>query len=243
MSTDLAEKEREFIAALAEDTGRDLAGWMAAIGETGLRQRNDIIDWLRHQGFQFQWASWLERIHHNDGRLIYADTGNQPRTASRQPSPRDSGRDSGRYPARDAGDEPPARARPFRDLKPQPPPAAPTQPPVIGDPIQHLLSDAKGLRPLAEHVLREVGRAVPTTEFAATATFVMMSAPTPFAALHAGPKKLRLYANFGPAGVNRSIPAEPANKSAPPFREMLVLDDVRNVDEDFQRLIRAAAAR
>jgi len=85
--------------------------------------------------------------------------------------------------------------------------------------------------------------AVPATEFAATATFVMMSAPNPFAALHAGPKKLRLYANFGPAGVNRSKPAEPANKSAPPFREMLVLDDVRNVDEDFQRLIRAAAAR
>lgn len=237
MSTDLAEKEREFIAALAEDTGRDLAGWMTAIGETGLTQRNDIIDWLRHQGFQFQWASWLERIHHNDGRLIYADTGGQMRTASRQPSPRDVGRD--------ATEEPPARARPFRDWKPQPPPppVAPTPPPVIGDPIQNLLSDAKGLRPLAEHVLREVGRAVPATEFAATATFVMMSAPIPFAALHAGPKKLRLYANFGPAGVNRSIPAEPANKSAPPFREMLVLDDVRNVDEDFQRLIRAAAAR
>jgi hypothetical protein len=235
MSTDLAEKEREFIAGLTEDTGRNLAGWMAAIGETGLTQRNDIIDWLRHQGFQFAWASWLERIHHNDGRLIYADTGNQMRTASRQPSPRDAGRD--------AGEEPPARARPFRDWKPQPPPAAPTAAPAIGDPIQHLLSEAKGLRPLAEHVLREIGRAVPATEFAATATFVMMSAPTPFAALHAGPKKLRLYANFGPAGVNRSKPAEPANKSAPPFREMLVLDDVRNVDEDFQRLIRAAAAR
>lgn len=234
MSTDLAEKEREFIAGLAEDTGRDLAGWMAAIAETGLTQRNDIIDWLRHQGFQFAWASWLERIHHNAGRLIYADTPDLMRTSSRQTLARDPGRNPTGYPS----DEPPARERPSRDGKPQPPAAS-----TIGDPIQHLLSEAKGLRPLAEHVLREVSRAVPATEYVATAPFVMMSAPNPFAALHAGPKKLRLYANFGPAGVNRSKPAEPANKSAPPFREMLVLDDVRSVDEDFQRLIRAAAAR
>ncbi|MBS0269055.1 MAG: hypothetical protein JSS54_08750 [Proteobacteria bacterium] len=233
MSSDLAEKEREFIAGLAEDTGRDLAGWMAAITETGLSQRNDIIDWLRHQGFQFAWASWLERIHHNDGRLIYANDADRAPAPNRRPSPRET------------GDEPPARARPFREWRPQPPPPpAPTPVAAISsNHIQHLLSEAKGLRPLAEHVLREVGRAVPGTEFAATAIFVMMSAPAPFAALHAGPKKLRLYANFGAAGAKRSKPAEPANKSAPPFREMLVLDDVRELDEDFQRLIRAAAAR
>lgn len=235
MSSDLAEKEREFIAGLAEDTGRDLAGWMAAIAETGLSQRNDIIDWLRHQGFQFAWASWLERIHHNDGRLIYANDADRATAPNRRPSPREP------------SDEPPARARPFREWRPQPPPspASATAPAaaISGDPIQHLLSEAKGLRPLAEHVLREIGRAVPGTEFAATAIFVMMSAPNPFAALHAGPKKLRLYANFGPAGAKRSKPAEPANKTAPPFREMLLLDDVRELDEDFQRLIRAAAAR
>jgi hypothetical protein len=231
MSTDYAEKERDFVAGLAEDTGRDLAGWMAAIAQTRLTQRNDIIDWLRHQGFQFAWASWLERIHHNGGRLIYAEAGDQPRTSSRQPL------------VRDASDEPPARERPSREWKPAPPTAPTIAAPTTGDPIQHLLSEAKGLRPLAEHVLREIGRAVPATEFAATSPFVMMSAPTPFAALHAGPRKLRLYANFGPAGANRSKPAEPANKSTPPFRDMLVLDDVRSVDEDFRRLIRAAAAR
>ncbi len=74
MNSAYAEKEREFVAGLAEDTGRDLAGWMTAIAESGHTERNDIIDWLRHQGFQFAWASWLERIHHNGGRLIYADT-------------------------------------------------------------------------------------------------------------------------------------------------------------------------
>ena len=50
MSTDYAEKERDFIASLNEDTGRDLDGWMAAISESGFSERNAIIDWLRHPG-------------------------------------------------------------------------------------------------------------------------------------------------------------------------------------------------
>lgn len=220
-----AEKEREFVAGLAEDTGRDLAGWMAAIAESGYTERNDIIDWLRHQGFQFAWASWLERIHHNGGRLIYAD---DDLPGERRPASRAAA-------MRDMDEEPPSRVSSLR-LVPQP-----VRPPA-GD-IQNLLREAKGLRPLAEHILREVGRAVPATEFAATGPLVTMSAPTPYAALHPGPKKLRLYANFGQAGGNRSKPAEAINKSAPPFAEMLVLDDARSVDEDFRRLIRAAAAR
>jgi hypothetical protein len=221
MSTDYAEKERDFIAGLAEDTGRDLAGWMAAITKTGLNERNAIIDWLRHQGFQFARASWLERIHHNGGRLIYADASARARVSNRAPT----------IVAPD--DEPPSR---------DPPSSAPAPKLPTGD-IQNLLSEAKGLRPLAEHILREIGRAVPNTEFGVTGSLVTMSAPSTFAALHPGPKKLRLYANFGPAGASRSKAAEPINKSAPPFAEMLVLDDARSIDEDFRRLIRAAAAR
>ncbi len=223
MSTDYAEMEREFIAGLPEDTGRDLAAWMTAISESGHAGRNDIIDWLRHQGFQFSWASWLERIHHNGGRLIYADGApGQPRTPIRRAS------------VRDADDVPPTRERPA--ARPSPAMAA------TGD-IQNLLSEAKGLRPLAEHILREIGRAVPATEFVVMGPIVAMSAPKPFAALHPAPKKLRLYANFGPAGASRSKPAEAINKGSPPFAEMLVLDDARSIDEDFRRLIRAAAAR
>lgn len=72
MSTDYAEKEREFLDSLAADTGRDLAGWMKAIDEASLAHRNDIIDWLRLQGFLFARASWLERIHNNGGKPLYA---------------------------------------------------------------------------------------------------------------------------------------------------------------------------
>lgn len=222
MSTDYAEMEREFVEGLAEDTGRDLAAWMSAIAECGHTERNDIIDWLRHQGFQFSWASWLERIHHNGGRLVYAAG---PFAKAGAPMRRAS--------APEMNDAiPPARARLQREQLFSP----------TGD-VQALLGEAKGLRPLAEHIMREIARAVPTTEFAASGSVVAMSAPKPFAALHPAPKKLRLYANFGPAGANRSKPAEPIGKTAPPFPEMLVLDDARSVDEDFRRLIRAAAAR
>lgn len=73
MSTDWQGKEREFLTGLEADTGHDLAGWMRRIAAQNLTHRNDIIDWLRQQGFPFARASWLERIHHNAGRPIYID--------------------------------------------------------------------------------------------------------------------------------------------------------------------------
>lgn len=73
MSTDWREKEREFLTGLKPDTGRDLGEWMRVIAAQNLPHRNDIIDWLRQQGFTFARASWLERIHHNAGRPIYLD--------------------------------------------------------------------------------------------------------------------------------------------------------------------------
>lgn len=71
MSTDWREKEREFLTSLPADTGRDLAQWMRVIAAQNLPHRNDIIDWLRQQGFLFAKASWLERIHNNGGHPIY----------------------------------------------------------------------------------------------------------------------------------------------------------------------------
>ncbi len=85
MSTDYASKEREFLDSLKADTGRDCGEWMVAIASAGLPHRNDIIDWLRQQGFPFSRASWLERIHHNGGRPIYADAAPRP-TATRRPA-------------------------------------------------------------------------------------------------------------------------------------------------------------
>ena len=226
MSTDYAEMERDFIASLKEDTGRDLAGWMLAIGECGHSDRNAIIDWLRHQGFQFSWASWLERIHHNGGRLIYADEVGQAPPIARAKPP----------------DVTAHATRSFQNIaRPSPPPrvTSPTAPASRG--VEHLLADAKGLRPLADLVLREIARTVPDVEFTANGSFIAMGAPQTFAALVPSSKALRLYANFGAAGVHRAKAADAVNRSATTFSEMLVLDDARSVDEDFLRLIRAAA--
>lgn len=225
MSTDYAEMEREFVASLKEDTGRDLNGWMVAIRKCGHSDRNEIIDWLRHQGFQFSWASWLERIHHNGGRLIYADdAGNVPPLARPRPPEAKS-----------------QVSRPFR-VVPAPSPSPEIKPaaaPQAG--IERLLGDAKGLRPLADLVLREIGRAVPGAAFNAQGSLIIIGAPQPFAALLPAPKALRLYANFGAAGIHRAKPADAVNKSASTFSDVLLLDDARSIDEDFLRLIRIAA--
>jgi hypothetical protein len=106
--------------------------------------------------------------------------------------------------------------------------------------VQRLIGEAKGLRPLADLVLHEIARAVPGVQFAAVGPLIFMLAPQPFAALLPAPRKLRLYGAFGAAGVRRALPAEAVNKSTPPFPEMLVLDDAREIDEEFQRLVRAA---
>lgn len=227
MSTDYAEMERDFVASLKEDTGRDLAAWMIAIRGCEHSERNEIIDWLRHQGFQFSWASWLERIHHNGGRLIYGDdAGNVPPPA--RPRPPEATRHV---------------PRPFEIVqRPAPPPRGlkPSAPSPRSD-IERLLADAKGLRPLADLMLREIGRAVPGTEFDAQGSLIVIGKPQPFAALLPSPKALRLYANFGAAGIHRAKPADAVNKSASTFSDVLLLDDARSIDEDFLRLIRIAA--
>ena len=71
MARDYAEIEREFIAGLAVETGRDLDGWMQAIATQAFSDKNDVIDWLRQQGLRFADASKLERIHANGGRPVY----------------------------------------------------------------------------------------------------------------------------------------------------------------------------
>lgn len=78
------EEEQAFLADLKARSGRDLAEWMAAISAMGFTDKNQAIDWLRTQGFPFARASWLERIHSNGGRPIYAQG---PEKAATPPPP------------------------------------------------------------------------------------------------------------------------------------------------------------
>lgn len=217
MATDYAEKEREFVGALVEDTGTTLEGWMAAIAATGLSDRNAIIDWLRHQGFAFSRASWLERIHHNGGRLIYA--GDVAPAETEAPPVREK-----------------QEARRETAQSEQPPTAL-----AHSAEVAALMAQAKGLRPLAELVLREIGAIVPSTRFEPRPPLIMAAAPEPYLALWPQPKQLRLYGDFSGWSAPDVRAAEPILRSPPPFPNVVALDDARRIDPTFRGLVKAAA--
>lgn len=272
MARDLGEQERAFIDALAAETGRDLPAWMLAIAESGHASRNEIIDWLRHQGFTFSNASWLERIHHNGGRLIYAGTDARPIAMDRAAPPRTPrpvamtpatestvsvtdtagpAQDAGETPAADVPPGAPAELtlppprEPSAVFAPPPPSAAMGQPgPAASsdEEIATLLLAAKGLRPLADFILRHMDQAVPAMVRSASPPFVMLSSPMPFAALLPGPKEVRLFADFGPKARDRTRKAD-TTRFQPPFPDVIVLNDARQLDDRFRELIETAYTR
>ena len=218
MSVDYADKELAFISGLERDTGTGLDGWMKAIADSRLTKRNDIIDWLRHQGFTFANASWLERIHHNDGQLIYAATaGTVP----------DFGDQNG---VRSVDDKAAATSKLTAGTKLDGSAAAVTE----------VLKAAKGLRPLAGLVLKEIELAVPGVTFAAKASRIEARAPAPFLVLSMGPSHLRLYGQFDCAADARVQASDGAVKPAAAFPGMILLNDARQIDDSLRTLISAA---
>lgn len=218
MATDYAEIEREFISSLADDTGKTLPEWMAAISASGLTDRNDVIDWLRHQGFQFSRASWMERIHHNGGRPIYLDRDAPTAPPIRRP--------------------PPAAATSGAGVAPNPP-----GPRTEGDSLAGALAAAKGLRPLADLVVSELAATALNVRLEVRAPLIIAARARPFAALWPQPKMLRLYADFEPGAAPDVRAAEPVNKTPAPFPRMLLLDDARRIDRAFRAGLQQAVAR
>lgn len=253
MARDLGEQERAFVHALKEDTGRDLAGWMEAIAASGHTRRNDIIDWLRHRGFAFANASWLERIHHNNGQLIYGaehhETGN-PERAPAQASETVTQASRSAADDRIAPDPSAQKSAPAKSASVAPASASPVsaaQSPALLTPasdadIAALLMAAKGLRPLAELILREMSAMVPTLVRTANPPLITIASPMPFAALLPAPKDVRLFADFGPASRDRTRKAD-TGRPAVPFPDVLVLNDARQIDDRFRELVAAAYTR
>ena len=254
MSRKHAELEREFIDELAKRTGRSLDAWMAAIDTARLSDRNAIIDWLRPQGLTFAHASWLERIHHNGGRPIYVGTATQPmpagQTAGQEaPSPSRLTAFQQPAPAVTARPAPPitlaSPKAPSPHSQEQTPTAASIPPPSsdTADPFGALLARGKGLRPLADRLLREITRAAPGATTAAAGDLILHANPTVFACLHIGAKELRLGLtlegmNLPPPFLPPRIPGAPTGIS-----HMLVLNDARQLDNALSQLIVLANAK
>lgn len=202
---------------------------MRAIAESRLTDRNDIIDWLRHRGFTFPRASWLERIYHNGGRLVYAHAA----TVDLKASPHELAEDLAAL----------ASPAPFEPDVPETPIAEPGRRAGQTD-LSSQLAGAKGLRPLAVMILAEIQKAIPHLLTAPSGSYVELSAPKPFAALLAEPKVLRIYADFG---SNPGAPAKTAEaahrKGLVPYPSVVEVNDARRVDAAFITLILAANAR
>lgn len=246
MATDFGEKEREFLEGLKENTGRDLGEWMLAISGAGLQHRNDIIDWLRHKGLMFSKASWLERIHHNGGRPIYAGVSRD--AAPRRPPQR----------RREERAEPAPTPRPLSpapSIAPAEPsitiasaiatvPARPPSAPA-GD-LDALLAKAKAYRPLAQHVLAKLRQVAPGASIGTRESAVAIGAPAPFALLGISGKELRLHLDLGEHPFDAAVKKGQAGGGlgkGEALSHMLVLTDARQVDARFMELIALAAAR
>ena len=202
---------------------------MAAIAARGFADKNEIIDWLREQGFAFARASWLERIHKNGGKPIYA--GDVTRR---------------RQPGGAAASEPSSRRRP-----PQPPAPAPQRPKPGGQrqrrPPRPTRGDGEaarrrqGLPPALPPARREIKKAVPGLAILPKPGYVTFSAPAEFAALTLHATELRLGLDLGDHPFDDAAEVQAA-RPGPAITHMLVLTDARQVNDELISLMTAAHA-
>ena len=239
MSTDYREKEREFLDNLKGDTGRDVAEWMAAISAQALPHRNDIIDWLRQQGFMFSKASWLERVHHNGGKPIYGERAHAAAAAQLAKMP---------AAAAAAGPAPLAlRNEPPSQMTLTAGPSTSASPPRDVPALDALLTEAKAYRPLAQYILAEIARAVPGVVIEPRPGYAALSSQhgRTFAALAISAKELRLAAGFKgakpPAPWQTVRMAKPWPSLPPHLAHMIRLTDARQVTDELLQWIASAA--
>lgn len=69
------EFEKEFMDALAANTGKDLPAWLRILDGFGSKKRNEMIAWLKAEhGFGHMQAALLAGIHANGGKAVYQST-------------------------------------------------------------------------------------------------------------------------------------------------------------------------
>lgn len=231
MTRNFVELERELIADLERRTGKDLAQWMAAIDAADLAGKNAVIDWLRPQGFTFANASWLERIHNNGGRPIYLDQAGPPPRLPAHDRPKPLPKPT----------MPAARPMPAATSTASRPLAMPSPSPA--EPIRELLARAKAFRPLAEHVLREIERALPGLTASIDGELVLLARPRVLGALMATPREVRLALDLGERPFDASVVKARLPGSPPQLGHMQVLTDARQVAPSLIELVRFSDSR
>jgi len=214
MAADERQEEQQFLAELKARSGRNLADWMALIAAQNFSDKNETIDWLRAQGFAFARASWLERIHSNGGRPIYAETGE--RTPRAAPRPR---------------------------AEKAPPTAPPSPDPGEAAKLEKLMAQAKGYRPLYLMLEAEVKRAVPHLSLSPAPTHISLGAPAEFAAVALTSSEVRLGLALGEHAFDTRLQRAKLKGLGGHITHMIVLTDARQVNTDLISLVLAANAR
>lgn len=237
MSRKHAELEREFIDELPSRTGRSLDAWMAAIKAAGLTEKNAIIDWLRPQGLTFAHASWLERIHNNGGRPIYlgAALADPPRALPPVPSSVPLALPVKKAPV-------PASVAPVRVQQAEP--LRPLASPVAAGTadLGELLLRAKGLRPLAEMLLREFKTALPSVQVSARGDLISLANPREFSVILPGPRELRLGLSLADATSGISLVPARIPGSGAQITHMLLVNDARQVGPELIDIVQRASS-
>ena len=229
MTTKEREEEREFLERLHARTGRDLSEWMAAITLERFADKNAAIDWLRRQGFTFQRASWLERIHANGGKPIFAEM-------------------PAKTPTRPAS-EPPAAG-------PAPAPAvAPVQTAALSQPatpapsadaaaaLEKLITGAKGYRPLYQMLEAAIRGAVPEVVLTPRAGYISYGGPGEFAVVTLHPSEVRLGLDLGDRPFDAQVQKAKLKGPGAAITHMVVLTDARQINGELLGLIKAAHER
>ena len=225
MAADERQDEVRFLAELKARSGRDLAAWMEAIAAQGFSDKNEVIDWLRGQGFVFARASWLERIYSNGGRPIYEGVPERPPRS--QPKPRAD------VSAPRVERAPPAPAR----VSPPRPGAE------AGQLLEQLMAQAKGYRPLYQMLEAEVKQALPQVRLSPAPTHISFGAPAAFAAVALNAQEVRLGLALGDHPFDARLKPAKIKGLGQDITHMVVLTDARQVNADLLSLVLAANAR
>jgi hypothetical protein len=244
MATDYTEKEREFLADLKADTGRDLAEWMAAISARGFRDKNEVIDWLRSQGFMFWKASWLERVHHNGGKPIYADpvTARANAEIARNLLEVEAHRaKSGSAAAPAPPPSPPALTAPPPPPRREPTPPQGAQAPHMPDgDVLEVLAKAKGYRPLAELLLRTIRTACPAARVEVRGALLVISDGDGFAVVVPTAREIKLGLALGDRAAEPTLAKARIAGAPDRITHTISLTDARQITPELQALIREA---
>ncbi len=234
MSNDEREEERDFLEGLKARTGRDLGQWMAAIAAAGFSDKNEIIDWLRAEGLPFARASWLERIHRNGGKPIYA-------TALPAASAAEGTARGDTQPAAPVARPEPVPARPAYKVSEVPQAAEPT--PNAAAALEKLVSAAKGYRPLYHMLEAQIRQAIPDVVVSPLGRHVSLGAPHEFAALTLHPTEIRLGLDLGDRPFDALVQKAKLRGPGPAITHMVLLTDARQVNDDLLALVRSAHHR